>query len=133
MMSGTPGKGWNPYLAGALTGLVMIFSIWLTGKYFGASTSFVRSAAMLENLVAPDRVAGQPYFLKNVPKFDWQWLFVAGIFLGALLSAKLFDDFRLQAVPPMWQERFGPSPWKRGAVAFVGGIVAMFGARLAGG
>ena len=132
-MSITPGKGWSPYLAGALTGLVMILSIWLTGKYFGASTSFVRSAGMLEGLVAPDRVAAMPYFMKTVPKFDWQWLFVAGIFLGAMLSAKLFDDFRLQAVPPMWQERFGPSQWKRGSVAFVGGIVAMFGARLAGG
>jgi hypothetical protein len=132
-MSGTREKGWNPYLAGALTGLVMIFSIWLTGKYFGASTTFVRTAGMLENLAAPGRVAAMPYFVKNVPKFDWQWLFVAGIFLGALLSAKLFDDFRLQAVPPMWQERFGPSRWKRGAVAFVGGAVAMFGARLADG
>jgi len=132
-MSGTRGKGWNPYLAGALTGLVMIFSIWLTGKFFGASTSFVRSAGMLQSLAAPDRVATMPYFMKTVPKFDWQWLFVAGIFLGALLSAKLFDDFRLQAVPPMWQERFGPGQWKRGLVAFVGGAVAMFGARLADG
>jgi hypothetical protein len=132
-MSGTPGKGWNPYLAGALTGLVMIFSIWLTDKYFGASTTFVRTAAMLESLAAPERVAGMPYYVKNAPKFDWQWLFVAGIFLGALLSAKLFNDFRLEAVPPMWQERFGPGRWKRGLVALAGGAVAMFGARLADG
>ncbi len=132
-MSDISAKGWSPYLAGALTGVVMIFSIWLTGKYFGASTSFVRTAGMLESLAAPGRVAGMPYFIKTAPKFDWQWLFVAGIFLGAFLSAKLFDDFRLQAVPPMWQERFGPNQWKRGAVAFVGGAVAMFGARLADG
>ena len=26
-------KGWNPYLAGALTGLLLILSAWLTGKY----------------------------------------------------------------------------------------------------
>ena len=26
-------KGWNPYLAGALTGLLIIFSVWFTGKY----------------------------------------------------------------------------------------------------
>jgi hypothetical protein len=36
-------------------------------------------------------------------------------------------------VPPMWQERFGPNPLKRGVVAFAGGVVAMFGARLADG
>jgi hypothetical protein len=132
-MSGTPEKGWSPYLAGALTGLVMIGSIWLTGKYFGASTSFVVTSGMMANLVAPERVANMPYFVKSGLKVDWQWMFVAGILLGAFLSAKLFNDFRLQAVPPMWQERFGPNPLKRGVVAFVGGAVAMFGARLADG
>jgi len=85
-MSGTRGKGWNPYLAGALTGLVMIFSIWLTGKYFGASTTFVRTSGMLESLAAPDRVAGMPYFIKNVPKFDWQWLFVAAPASGSAVQ-----------------------------------------------
>lgn len=132
-MSPTSGKGWNPYLAGALTGLLMVLSVWVTGKYFGVSTTFVVTSGMLENLVAPERVANMPYFVKTGLKFDWQWLFVAGILLGAFLSAKLFDDFRWQAVPPMWQERFGPSHLKRGLVAFVGGAAAMFGARLADG
>ncbi len=132
-MSGKYGKGWSPYTAGALTGLLMILSIWFTGKYFGASTSFVRTAAMLERLMAPERVAALPYFVRNAPVIDWQWLFVAGILVGAFISAKLFGDFRWEAVPPMWRERFGPNPWKRGGVAFAGGVVAMFGARLAGG
>jgi len=132
-MSGKPEKGWSPYLAGALTGLLMVFSVWLSGKFFGASTSFVRTAGMLENLVAPERVAGMSYFVKTMPKIDWQWLFVLGIFVGAYVSAKLFDDFRWEAVPPMWEARFGRDQVKRGAVAFAGGAVAMFGARLAGG
>ena len=132
-MSGTTGKGWNPYLAGALTGLLMVFSVWLSGKFFGASTSFVRTAGMLEGLVAPERVASMPYFVAKLPKIDWQWMFVLGILLGALVSAKLFDDFRWEAVPPMWERRFGPNQATRGVVAFAGGTVAMFGARLAGG
>ena len=132
-MSGSQEKGWNPYLAGALTGLVMVFSVWLSGKFFGASTSFVRTAGMLESLVAPERVAAMPYFIKTVVRLDWQWMFVAGILLGSLVAAKLFDDFRWQAVPPMWERRFGASGVKRGLVAFGGGAVAMFGARLAGG
>lgn len=33
-----------PYVAGALSGLVIVGSVWLTGKYAGASTSFVRGA-----------------------------------------------------------------------------------------
>jgi hypothetical protein len=111
----------------------MVFSVWLSGKFFGASTSFVRTAAMLESLVAPERVASLPYFVKTAPKFDWQWLFVVGILVGSYVSAKVFEDFRWQAVPPMWEKRFGPNQVSRGLVAFVGGVVAMFGARLADG
>ena len=132
-MSGNSGKGWNPYLAGALTGLLMVFSVWLSGKFFGASTSFVRTAGMLESLVAPERVASMPYFVKTLPHLDWQWMFVLGILLGAFVSAKLSDDFRWEAVPPMWEGRFGPNQATRGVVALTGGTVAMFGARLAGG
>ena len=28
---------WNPYFAGALSGVVAIGSVWFVGKYFGAS------------------------------------------------------------------------------------------------
>ena len=42
--------GWSPYLAGALSGLVLVLSVLIAGKYFGASTSFVRSAGMIEEL-----------------------------------------------------------------------------------
>lgn len=132
-MSPNSEKGWSPYLAGALTGLVMVGSVWLSGKYFGASTSFVRTAGLLESLLTPERVATMPYFVKTVPKIDWQWLFVLGILVGAFVSATLFRDFRWEAVPPMWKARFGLDHMKRGAVALVGGAVAMFGARLAGG
>ncbi len=132
-MSGKYGKGWNPYLAGALTGLLMVLSIGLVSRFFGASTTFARTAAMLESLVSPERVAAMPYFIKNAPVFDWQWLFVAGILVGAYLSAKLYRDFRLEAVPPMWAARFGTNQLGRGLVAFAGGVVAMFGARLADG
>ena len=132
-MSGNHETGWNPYLSGALSGLVIVFSVWFTGKFLGASTTFVRTAGMLESLVTPERVATMPYFIKELPHIDWQWMFVIGIFLGSLLSSKLFGDFRWQAVPLLWEKRFGPSRGKRGLVAFVGGAVAMFGARLADG
>ena len=132
-MLGAHNKGWNPYLFGALTGLVIVVSVWLSGNYFGTSTTFARTAGMLESLVAPERVVGMPYFIKELPQIDWQWMFVAGIFLGSLMAAKLFGDFRWEAVPVMWEKHFGPSQVKRGLVAFVGGAVAMFGARLADG
>ena len=124
---------WSPYIAGGLSGLVIIVSVLWTGNFFGASTSFVRSAGMLGEAVGSERVSQLEYFLRYLPKFDWQLLFVIGIFLGSLLAALTSDTFKWQGVPDMWAERFGTSPALRGIVAFIGGIVAMFGARLAGG
>lgn len=126
-------RPWSPYLAGALSGLVSIGSVWFVGKYFGASTTFVRTAGLLEKTVSPERVAQMEYFLKEVPKVDWQTMFVVGIFAGALIASIRDASFRYQAVPPLWERRFGPSVIKRGVVAFLGGTVAMFGARLADG
>jgi uncharacterized protein len=49
--------------------------------------------------------------------------------VGALLSR----DFKLEVVPTVWKERFGSSKAKRLVVAFLGGVLAMYGARMAGG
>ena len=56
-------KTWSPYTAGALAGLLLVLSVFLTGKYFGASTTFVRAAGFVEQSVAPEKVAGMAYFL----------------------------------------------------------------------
>lgn len=126
-------KGWSPYLAGALTGLLLIFSVWFAGKYVGASTTFVRAAGYVERIFDSERVASLEYFQKELPKIDWQFLFVIGIFVGSLVASATSKSFHLQAVPTMWEKRFGPSKLKRGIVAFVGGAIGMYGARLADG
>lgn len=129
----TDKNAWNPYVAGAATGLLAVASVGLTGKYLGASTTFVRGAGMVERLFSPELVASLSYYVKEKPVFDWQFLFVVGIFLGALLAAVLCRDFTWQAVPDSWKQAFGPGFARRALTAFLGGIVAMFGARLAGG
>jgi uncharacterized protein len=127
-------RGWNPYVAGALSGVVSILSVWIAGNYLGASTTFVRTAGMLEKVFAPERVEKMEYFIKTVPRIDWQWMFVVGIFIGAFLASITSRSFNWKALPDMWQERFGPDSRRlRGFVAFCGGTVAMFGARLADG
>ncbi len=126
-------KGWNPYFAGALSGFVAIGSVWFVGKYFGASTSFVRTTGILEKIFSPEKVASMPYFIKEAPSIDWQWMFVIGIAIGAFLSAISSGSFRIQAVPTMWHNKFGGSIIPRARIAFIGGVVAMFGARLADG
>jgi len=126
-------KGWSPYLAGALTGVVSTLSVWFVGHYFGASTSFVRFAGALERLFAPERVQSLEYFVKTPPVIDWQWMFVTGVLLGSLIASTTSQSFEWKAVPDMWQKRFGPSISRRAVAAFIGGAIAIFGARLADG
>jgi hypothetical protein len=124
---------WNPYLAGALSGVVLVASVALAGKFFGASTTFVRSTGMIEKIFSAARVAQMDYFIKEAPIVDWQWMFVIGILLGASIAAKISGTYTVQALPDMWRKRFGGSILKRAGAAFVGGVIAMFGARLADG
>ena len=124
---------WNPYLAGALSGLLGIASVAVAGKFMGASTTFVRASGMIERVFVPETVANMAYYLSKGLKFDWQFLFVIGICMGSLIASLTSKTFVWQPVPPMWKNRHGRSVAKRGIVAFVGGIVAMYGARLAGG
>lgn len=124
---------WSPYVAGTLSGVLLVLSVWVAGKYFGASTTFVRSAGMVEKVFAAERVGKMDYFLKELPKIDWQWMFVVGILIGSLISSTISGTFRWKSLPNMWETRFGPSPIKRGVVAFTGGLITMFGARLADG
>ena len=127
------GKALSPYVGGALTGLLMILSVWFTGKYFGASTTFAKSAGMVEMFFSRHHVAGVEYFAKYAPSVDWQWMFVVGIFLGSAIASILSNTWRPQHIPDMWVEHFGPRATPRALAAFLGGILALFGARLAGG
>ena len=124
---------WSPYFAGALSGLVAIGSIWFVGKFFGASTSFVKTTGLIEKIFSQERIAQMPYFVKEVPAVDWQWMFVFGIAIGAFIAAKTSGTFQIKAIPDMWEESFGKQTKSRAVFAFIGGIIAMFGARLADG
>jgi uncharacterized membrane protein YedE/YeeE len=135
----TPDGGWNPYLAGALVGVLAVVSVILTtnimGKtsFLGASTTFVRAAGLLESSVAASHVDQNEYFKKEKVKVDWQFMLVLGILIGAFLSSMSDKSFKLESVPPTWVERFGGSVPLRAFWAFAGGVVAMIGARLADG
>lgn len=129
----------RPYVAGALAGVLAILSVVVSTallekpKYLGASTTFVRAAGLVEQGVAPAHVAANDYFAKTKIKIDWQMMLVAGIFLGALAASKIDGSFRLESVPPVWSDRFGARIWIRATGALAGGVIAMFGARMAGG
>jgi uncharacterized protein len=84
-------------------------------------------------LVGYDAVTSNVYWAKNRPQWDYGTLFLVGTAVGAAVSALVSRSWRAEAVPALWRERFGPSVAKRLAVAFAGGVLAMYGARMAGG
>ena len=127
---------WSPYLVGAGIGVLSWITFLVMGEALGTSTTFVNAVGSAEALVAPEHVRENPYFAKYLvgsPAFEWQFALVLLLPVGAFLAARLAGDRRREHVPSVWAERFGPSRARRYAGAFLGGVLLLFGARLAGG
>jgi uncharacterized membrane protein YedE/YeeE len=139
MKAGNRDGGWSPYIAGALVGVLAVVSVYATtsvlGKssYLGASTTFVRAAGYIVQALLPDSGSAKEYFSMTRITVDWQFMLVIGICIGAFISSLTDRSFKLESVPPVWSRRFGKSISVRAIGAFLGGVLAMFGARLADG
>ena len=124
---------WSPYVVGALIGALSWFAFWSIDRPIGVSTAIARTTGMVEDAFVPGHVNANPYFTKFRPQVDWEWMLVLGLGLGALASSLLSGDRPGDPVSSVWRDRFGPSRRKRYLGAFLGGVVLMLGARLAGG
>src|SRR5688572_7907526 len=127
-------RSWNPYFVGAGIGILSWVVFAGVDKPLGVSTSLSAAAgACAIPFVGPDAVAGNPYWAKHARKWDYGMLFIVGTFFGALVSSLVGRRFSPEVVPAVWRERFGPSRTKRLVAAFWGGVLVLYGARLAGG
>jgi uncharacterized protein len=124
---------WSPYAVGIGIGVLSWFTWLISKKPIGCSTSFARSAGMLEKLFRGQKVETKLYYQEVKPVVDWQWMFVVGMIAGALISSLLSGDFRWQWIPAQWAAAFGTNALLRVVVALVGGVLLGFGARWAGG
>jgi uncharacterized protein len=128
---------WNPYVAGALIGVLSWVTFLTMNKALGTSTTMVHLSGAASALVAPEHLKENAYYAKEItaanPLFDWQFFLVLGLPLGAWLSAKLSGSQWVESVPKLWAWRFGSGRWKRYGLAFLGGVVLIYGARMAGG
>ncbi|EHR71513.1 YeeE/YedE family protein (DUF395) [Burkholderiales bacterium JOSHI_001] len=124
---------WHPYLAGAILGVVLFLAFALTGNGLGSSGATSRIDAALVDIVAPAHVDRTPYLLKMAggdrnPLDDW----IVPVFIGALLGgfASGWFNGRLR-----FQTTKGPqvSDRTRWALAFLGGVIFLYGARMARG
>ena len=131
---GTTGPAWSPYLVGALIGVLSMFTFYFSNKPLGASTAYARVAGLVGRLVARRHTDSLEYYAeKKPPKIGWEVMLVVGIVVGALLAAWTGGEITARWLPPMWVDRFGESVWLRLAVAFCGGGLMAFGARMANG
>ncbi|MBW8270029.1 YeeE/YedE thiosulfate transporter family protein [Caldovatus aquaticus] len=126
-------KAWSPYLAGAAIGLLQIPAFLFLGTALGASSSYVTVGATLAEVFDPG-VRALRYAAAHLSgaKNWWQVALVAGIALGALLSASL-SGARRRGIAPVWQRIAGVGPGGRFAMAFAGGFLMLLGARIADG
>jgi hypothetical protein len=124
---------WSPYAAGVGIGLLSWITFFLSNQPIGVSGTVARASGMLEKLARGAHIKEKQYYQHIGLRFGWDSTFVGGIVLGSLFSASLSGDFQLIMLPVLWQEAFGSTPLLRWGAAFFGGVVLMFGARLAGG
>lgn len=120
---------WSPYLVGIGIGILSWLAFLLSNHPIGVSTALAKSAGMIEEAVRGTKVRDKLYYRENPPTIDWEWMLVAGLFLGALTAAWLASDIRWLWIPEMWQQRFGSDLFLRLVVAVIGGICVGFGAR----
>ena len=136
-MQDEPILSWK--VTGVLVGLVLIAATAMV-KPLGVSTQYVVTDAMVLHSAAPTVAESNEYLSKYGEKEDWGigygWMLVLGMFVGGSLASLVTHRFRNRnnpSVPSMWQSEFGSSSPRRMMHAFTGGVLLLFGARLAGG
>jgi len=131
---GRPTKAYvHPYFGGAVLGVILFLALFLTGNGLGSSGATSRLVTLVQDTISPAHVDKTPYLLKMAggdknPLDDW----IIPVFLGALLggftSGTIFGRTKLETTK-------GPqiSNQLRWTMAFLGGVIFLYGARMARG
>lgn len=123
----------HPYLGGTILGIVLFLAFLITGNGLGSSGATSRIDALIVDTVAPRHVDNTPYLLKMAggdknPLDDWIVPVFFGALLGGFTSGFLGGRVKLETTK-------GPniSNRTRWLMAFLGGTIFLYGARLARG
>jgi len=123
---------WNPYVAGVLLGLVLLATFVVTGRGLGATGGFAAVATWLAGQLTPDHIETSAvhakYWHDGKPLLNWTLFLLVGALIGAAISGWQGRRFKFSI------ER-GPriNDGQRLALAFMGGFIAAFGAKIAKG
>ncbi len=132
-ISQTPKPFVHPYFGGMVLGVVLFLALFLTGNGLGSSGATSRFVTAIQDQIAPAHVDRTPYLLKLAggdknPLDDW----IVPVYFGALLGGFVSGFFgkRLK-----FETTKGPniSNRTRWLMAFLGGVIFLYGARMARG
>ncbi len=125
-------KYMNSYLAGVLLGLLLLATIYITGRGLGASGAIKSYAVATVEAVAPSHTADAAFYKEysashgsGSPLMNWLVFEVTGVLIGAFISGLISDrlDFKFEK---------GPRSTTKIRVigALSGGLLFGFGAQL---
>lgn len=127
-----PERYGNPYVAGVGLGLTLLVAFVSLGTGLGASGALARGAAQVAHALDPKTVEANgylsPWFAEGPAVRHYLVFMTLGVLVGGFVSARAARRTRFEV------ER-GPrsSVRRRLVLALVGGALAGFGARMAGG
>jgi len=130
----SPGKPYmNPYAAGAGLGILLFLAFLITGNGLGASGGLNRILVFFQNMVWPEHIDQVPYLLKMAggatnPLDSWIVFLTVGTVIGGFISGTLGGRVKVET-----NKGPGTSKKTRWFMAFMGGILMGYGARLARG
>ena len=123
----------NPYFAGTLLGIVLFLAFFITGSGLGASGGLNRILVYFQNMISPEHIDQVPYLLKMAggstnPLDSWIVYLTGGTILGGLISGLFGRRVKVETIKGP-----GISKTTRWLMAFIGGALMGYGARLARG
>lgn len=124
-------KYMNPYLAGLLLGLLLLATIYITGRGLGASGAVKSFTIATVESVAPNHAATKEFYKEYTdehpdgPLKNWLVFEVVGVLIGAFLSGLVSNrlDFKLEKGPQSKTKT-------RIAGALIGGLLWGIGSQL---
>jgi uncharacterized membrane protein YedE/YeeE len=124
---------WNPYAAGAALGLVLFLAFFFTGNGLGASGGINRLLVSVEDQIVPDHVDRTPYLLRMAggdtnPLDHWIVMVTVGTLAGGFASGWWHGRVRVET-----RGGANVTTRRRWLMAFVGGALMGYGARMARG
>ncbi|KAB2908011.1 MAG: YeeE/YedE family protein [Ignavibacteriales bacterium] len=124
-------KYMNPYLAGFFLGLLLLLTIFVTGRGLGASGAVKSGVVATVTAVAPAHTNNADFYKEymkehdNNPLMNWLVFEVIGVIFGAFISGLISNrlNLTLEHIPTITSKT-------RVVTALIGGLLFGFGSQL---